>query len=227
MLFVHISKRLDTFRLNVNLTIEREITALVGPSGSGKTTLLHMIAGLMHPESGTIRFQEDIFYETGQKPLPSERRKIGYVFQDYALFPHKTVTQNLFYGTPKDQPWTDEEKNELIHRAHIQHLLDRYPASLSGGEKQRVALLRALFSRPRLLLLDEPFAALDTETKKAMRKIFLNVWSFQNLPTIIVTHDLHEAQLLAKRIITIRNGQIEQDERTDTSSSLSLQEAFR
>jgi len=227
VLFVNISKRLDTFRLNVNLTIEREITALVGPSGSGKTTLLHMIAGLMHPESGTIRFQEDIFYETDQKPLPSERRKIGYVFQDYALFPHKTVTQNLFYGTPKDQPWTDEEKNELIHRAHIEHLLDRYPASLSGGEKQRVALLRALFSRPRLLLLDEPFAALDTETKKAMQKIFLNIWSFQNLPTIIVTHDLHEAQLLAKRIITIRNGQIEQDERTDTSSSLNLQEAFR
>ncbi|PTQ56465.1 MAG: Molybdenum transport ATP-binding protein ModC [Candidatus Carbobacillus altaicus] len=214
MLYMNVIKQLDTLQLQVELTFYQEITALVGPSGSGKTTLLNMIAGLIHPERGMIRFQEQTFYETGKKPIPPEHRQIGYVFQDYALFPHKTVSQNLFYGTPKNEPWSDEEKNELINRAGIGHLLDRYPANLSGGEKQRVALLRALFSRPRLLLLDEPFAALDTDIKASMRRIFLNVWSYQHLPAVIVTHDLEEARLLAKRMIFIRNGQVERDEYT-------------
>lgn len=209
MLYVDINTQLAHFEMNIHFEMCNEIMVLVGPSGSGKTTILNCIAGLVHPDHGQILSNEHTFFETGEKPLPARDRQIGYLFQDYALFPHMTVEKNIWFGVKKNER---KESNEMIHQLlqvlGIEHLLQKYPHQISGGEKQRVALARALATQPSVLLLDEPLSALDTETRKQCQDELLRLHDMWKIPFIIVTHNLDEAERLGNRIIFLDQGQI-------------------
>ena len=205
MLTVRIQKKLADFHLDVNFSLNREIAALVGPSGSGKTTILNCIAGLVTPDEGWIQLGETFFYTSGKKPLPVQKRKVGYVFQDYALFPHMTVEQNIRYGRGSGEALKLEP---LLSAVGIGHLLGKYPHQLSGGQKQRVALVRALATEPDILLLDEPLSALDSDTRKECQDELLRLHDMWKIPFLLVTHDKEEAYKLADVILTIENGKL-------------------
>ena len=210
---LNISKRFGQFAAleGVNLEINRgELVALLGPSGSGKTTLLRVIAGLEFPDSGTIRFNgKDISDRTARE------RQVGFVSQHYALFRHMTVFENIAFGL-KVRPRSSRPSREKI-RAKVQELLrliqletlaQRYPSQLSGGQRQRVALARALAVEPSVLLLDEPFGALDPLTRAALQKEFAELSQRLNKTVIFVTHDVREALMLATRIGLMHEGQL-------------------
>ncbi|PIC82724.1 ATP-binding cassette domain-containing protein [Sporosarcina sp. P1] len=209
MLHVDIHQQLAHFEMNIHFEMCNEIMVLVGPSGSGKTTILNYIAGLTHPDHGLIVSNERIFFKTGEKPLPARDRQIGYLFQDYALFPHMTVEKNIWFGVKKNER---KNRNEMILQLlqvlGIKHLLQKYPHQISGGEKQRVALARALATQPSVLLLDEPLSALDKETRKQCQTELLRLHDMWKIPFIIVTHDLDEAEHLGDRIMYLERGQI-------------------
>lgn len=207
MLNVEISKKLQHFELDVQFSIENEIVVLFGPSGSGKTTILNNLAGLSHPDKGNIHLNDVTFYSPDKKTLPVQKRKIGYLFQDYALFPHMTVVKNIFYGVGKKQSKDYLEMIlSLIEELGIGHLLSKYPKQISGGEKQRVALTRALATEPQLLLLDEPFSALDNNTRLQCHDQLLTLHKKWNIPVLLVTHNLEEARKLGDRILFIEKG---------------------
>src|SRR5699024_8523742 len=205
MLTVHIEKQLSHFLLDVQFNIDNEIAVLFGPSGSGKTTILNCISGLVKISGGRIALNGRVLVENGKSLVPVQRRKIGYLFQDYALFPHKTVWENIAYGM-------NEERftRKLTEELKVGHLLDKYPHEISGGEKQRTALIRALATKPELLLLDEPFSALDEATKKRSWQQLLQMQSHWDIPVILVTHNEEEAEKLAHKIFRIDNGKIKQ-----------------
>ncbi|QRG69750.1 ABC transporter ATP-binding protein [Brevibacillus choshinensis] len=215
MLTVSIQKRLPDFLLDVSFSVQKEIVVLFGPSGSGKTTILNSIAGLIHPDAGRITLGEQTFYEQGDKPLPVQKRKIGYVFQDYALFPHLTVAQNIRYGL---KPGHGLGLETLLNTVGIDHLLEKYPHQLSGGQKQRVALVRALATEPDILLLDEPLSALDADTRRQCQDELLRLHAMWSIPFLLVTHDRHEAEKLADVILNIEDGRIKES-RAATSIS--------
>lgn len=207
MLKVNIQKRLQHFELDVEFSVKDEIVVLFGPSGSGKTTILNNVAGLSHPDRGRIEINGNTFFEKGKKPLPVQKRNIGYLFQDYALFPHMTVEKNIYYGVNKQQSNEHPETiQSLINELGIQHLLSKYPKQISGGEKQRVALSRALATEPQLLLLDEPFSALDNKTRLQCHEQLLALHQKWKIPVLLVTHNLEEAQKLGNRILFIEKG---------------------
>ncbi|MGN7403388.1 ATP-binding cassette domain-containing protein [Cytobacillus praedii] len=207
MLVVEIQKRLHHFELDVHFSVGNEIVVLFGPSGSGKTTILNNVSGLSHPEQGTIQLGDVTYFSKGKKPIPVQRRKIGYLFQDYALFPHMTVEKNILYGVNKQQSKGHTEViSSLIEELGIEHLLSKYPKQISGGEKQRVALTRALATEPRLLLLDEPFSALDSKTRIQCHEQLLTLHKKWNIPILLVTHNLEEAQKLGDRILFMEKG---------------------
>jgi sulfate transport system ATP-binding protein len=200
---------------NLNLDIASgELVALLGPSGSGKTTLLRIIAGLefSEPGSGRIKFHgEDV------TDLPAGKRGVGFVFQHYALFRHMTVAQNIAFGLTV-QPRRERQSKEAI-AARVQELLkliqlpdlgNRYPAQLSGGQRQRVALARALAVQPKVLLLDEPFGALDAQVRKDLRRWLRHFQREIGVTTIFVTHDQEEALELADEVVVMNNAKIEQ-----------------
>ena len=211
----HVSKSFSTYPAldDVSLTVRNgEFVALLGPSGSGKTTLLRILAGLEEPERGTIRFGErDV---TADKPAS---RGIGFVFQHYALFGHMTVAKNIAFGLevmkrgarPARQA-IDARVNELLELVQLRGLGARYPSQLSGGQRQRVALARALARNPRLLLLDEPFGALDAKVRRELRDALRQIHDELGLTSIFVTHDHEEAFTLADRVAILNRGQIEQ-----------------
>src|SRR5699024_3093901 len=148
MLKIDIEKQLSHFNLNIKMTIDNQRLVLFGPSGSGKTTLLNCIVGITIPDTGDISLNDRVFYSKTKKiNLPIQKRNVGYLFQDYALFPHLTVRKNIYYNM-KDEAMV----KKLMEIVKIEHLLDKFPGQISGGEKQRVALIRALATRPRLLL---------------------------------------------------------------------------
>jgi sulfate/thiosulfate transport system ATP-binding protein len=190
----------------------REFLALLGPSGSGKTTLLRIMAGLEFAEQGAVRFDgEDI------TALSVAERGVGFVFQHYALFKHMTIADNIAFGLSVRKRATRPPRSAIA--AKVSELLDlvqlgglgkRYPAQLSGGQRQRVALARALAVEPRLLLLDEPFGALDAKVRKELRRWLRDLHSRMGLTSIFVTHDQDEALELADRVVVMSNGQIEQ-----------------
>jgi sulfate transport system ATP-binding protein len=198
---------------DVSLDIQPgELVALLGPSGSGKTTLLRIIAGLNSPDRGCVYFD-------GQDAtnLPVQDRRVGFVFQNYALFKHMTVADNIAYGLDV-RPRRSRPSRETI-AARVEDLLSfvqlgglgkRYPAQLSGGQRQRVALARALAIEPRMLLLDEPFGALDARVRKELRRWLREVHKETGLTTVFVTHDQDEAMELADRVVVLNEGQIEQ-----------------
>lgn len=189
-----------------------EFLALLGPSGSGKTTLLRVIAGLEQPDSGAVRFQgEDLLAQ------PVRERRIGFVFQHYALFRHMTAAQNVAFGLnakpAKQRPSRSEIRkrvSDLLHLVQLGGLENRYPSQLSGGQRQRVALARALAIEPRILLLDEPFGALDAKVRRELRRWLRDLHERTGLTTIFVTHDQEEALDLADRIALLRDGALEQ-----------------
>jgi sulfate transport system ATP-binding protein len=185
------------------------LTALLGPSGSGKTTLLRMIAGLDVPDSGTIRLGDrDVTH------VPPQHRGIGFVFQHYAPFKHMTVWDNVAFGlTIRHRPKTEIQSrvSELLTLVQIAHLADRYPAQLSGGQRQRMALARALAVEPSVLLLDEPFGALDARVRKELRVWLRRLHDETHVTTVFVTHDQEEAMDVSDHIVVMDHGRIEQE----------------
>jgi molybdate transport system ATP-binding protein len=188
---------LRSFELTLALEVERTI-ALVGPSGAGKTSALRVVAGLVRPARGHVCFDGEDWTR-----LPPERRRVGLVFQDYALFPHLDVLGNVAYGGRARAP-------QLLERLGIGHLAAARPAQLSGGERQRVALARALARDPQVLLLDEPLAALDTHTKAQVRHELSELLRELRLPTLLVTHDYEDAAALADEVGVLVDGTLRQ-----------------
>jgi sulfate/thiosulfate transport system ATP-binding protein len=197
----------------VDLHIESgELIALLGPSGSGKTTLLRALAGLEPIDAGSIHFGA-----TDATHLSVQARRVGFVFQHYALFKHMTVADNIAFGlsvrTGGDKPNRATQRqraNELLDLVQLSGLGHRYPAQLSGGQKQRVALARALAIEPRVLLLDEPFGALDAKVRKDLRRWLRQLHDQTGVTTVFVTHDQEEALELADRVVVMNRGRIEQ-----------------
>ena len=190
-----------------------QMVALLGPSGSGKTTLLRIIAGLEHQTSGHIRF-----HGTDVSRLHARDRKVGFVFQHYALFRHMTVFDNIAFGLTvlprRERPNAAAIKakvTKLLEMVQLAHLADRFPAQLSGGQKQRVALARALAVEPQILLLDEPFGALDAQVRKELRRWLRQLHEELKFTSVFVTHDQEEALTMSDRIVVMRDGKIEQD----------------
>ncbi len=197
----------------VNLEIaDGELLALLGPSGSGKTTLLRAIAGLEFPDAGQVLFHDqDVTFAS------AAARRVGFVFQQYALFKHMTVAKNIAFGLDvrkgKDKPSKAEitkRVDDLLRLVELEGLGQRYPSQLSGGQRQRVALSRALAVQPSVLLLDEPFGALDATVRKSLRKELRRVHDATGVTTIFVTHDQEEALDLADRVAILNQGRIEQ-----------------
>ncbi len=192
-----------------------EIVALLGPSGSGKTTLLRAIAGLDHPDSGRIVLDDQVFYDSaGGAEVPAERRNLGLVFQSYALWPHRTVQDNVAYGLKLRKVPADEIRRKVeavLGQIGLEGLAGRYPHQLSGGQQQRVALARALVYDPRLILLDEPLSNLDAKLREEARIWLRDLIQRLHISAVMVTHDQAEALAVADRILLLDQGRIEQD----------------
>ncbi|MGP1411547.1 MAG: ATP-binding cassette domain-containing protein [Peptoanaerobacter stomatis] len=209
LLDVNIQKKLNFFDLDVSFSLSKGLLAIQGLSGSGKTTTLDCISGLKIPDKGYIKLNGRYLYSSEDKiNLPIRKRKVGYVFQSYALFPNMTVKNNIFFGINKKDNIAKEYALNLANNLNIIHLLDRYPSDISGGEKQRVALARALAVKPEILLLDEPFSALDEDLKERLYEDFLSFKEKENIPMILITHNKYEAQKLADTIIHFESGNI-------------------
>lgn len=208
MLEVSIEKRLSHYDLKVDFTVDDEILVLFGPSGSGKTTILNTIAGLMQPDEGSIKLEGKSFFQGKKESLAVQARNVGVLFQDYALFPHMTIGQNIRYGMKRKDEEHTFVVDQLMQVLGIQHLLAKYPHQISGGEKQRAALARALATEPSILLLDEPLSALDKQTRIECQDELIRLHDMWKIPFIIVTHDLEEAEKLGDRILFLDRGNI-------------------
>jgi sulfate/thiosulfate transport system ATP-binding protein len=212
----HLTKRYGAFRAldDVSFTVRQgELLALLGPSGGGKTTLLRIIAGLERPDEGSVLFDGDDAIRRDPRD-----RGVGFVFQHYALFRHMTVFENVAFGLrvrPRAQRPEEAEirrrVNELLSLVQLDYLGSRYPSQLSGGQRQRVALARALAVEPKVLLLDEPFGALDAKVRQELRRWLRRLHAEIHLTSVFVTHDQEEALELANRVVIINEGRIEQD----------------
>jgi sulfate transport system ATP-binding protein len=206
-----VTKRFGDFTALEDVSVEVEsgsLTALLGPSGSGKSTLLRVIAGLEQPDSGSVLIEGENM--TGLAP---QKRGVGFVFQHYAAFKHMTVWKNVAFGLQIRRRPTAEVKarvEELLDLVQLSGFADRYPAQLSGGQRQRMALARALAVEPKVLLLDEPFGALDARVRKELRAWLRRLHDEVHVTTIFVTHDQEEAMDIADRIVLMNNGRVEQ-----------------
>ncbi|KUO78253.1 MAG: ABC transporter [Desulfosporosinus sp. BRH_c37] len=212
MLKAHFKKKLPTFELEADISLSNGILALVGPSGAGKTTILQCLAGLQTPSWGEINIHgKNVFSSQHGTDVPIRNRRIGYVFQDYALFPNMTVEKNVMYGKPKKGSVPNKVLTaaNVLEMLKIEHLRNRYPNQISGGEKQRVALARALMTEPELLLLDEPLSALDQDTRSTLQQELLKLQAQWQIPFILVTHDPQEAEMLGDQIIKLDRGKQE------------------
>ncbi len=203
------NKDAKDFSLDVSFSASDGITVLMGASGAGKTTILRLIAGILTPDEGFIKLNEHTFFDSNEKiNLTIQARNVGFVFQDYALFPHLTARQNIAYGI-KDKTEKNETAREMLALFHIEHIGERTPNEMSGGEQQRVALARALASNPKIVLLDEPLSAVDVETRTKLLDEIEEAQRRTKIPFIYVTHNEKEAERLEKNRIVLRNGRIE------------------
>lgn len=211
VLSIHIEREMLTSEgknlLKVDLEIaENELLCLFGHSGAGKTTLLRILAGLFNPDRGFISFNGQVWYDSAKKiNLSPQQRNVGYMFQDYALFPNMTVRKNIEFA---QRTRNAEEVDTLLSHFGLEALQKQYPAKLSGGQKQRVALARALAAKPNLLLLDEPLSALDYEMRLNLQEEILKAHELLNSVTLLVSHDKDEVSKLATSVILLRNGAI-------------------
>ncbi len=196
---------------SLSLKVEQgEIVCLLGASGCGKTTLLKAIAGLLPLSSGSISLRHQTL-DDGRDWLPPEQRNIGMIFQDYALFPHLTVAENVGFGLTDVKPnERDDKVNEMLHLVHLQDFAQRYPHQLSGGQQQRVAIARSLAYKPDLLLLDEPFSNIDTQVRHELIAEIRRLFKQQGVTAIFVTHSREEAFAFADKMAVMNHGVIEQ-----------------
>lgn len=218
---IDIEKTLPGFSLNINLNCSQGITGILGASGSGKSMLLNCIAGLIKPDKGIISLDGKTFFDSAKKiDLSPQKRKTGILFQNYALFPHMTIKDNIAFGLEGlDKEEKSARVNQLLDRFHIADFGNRYPSQISGGQQQRVALARALAVEPNILLLDEPFSALDQHLKQALMKDMLETLNEFNGYALFVTHNMEEAFRMCEQLVVINSGHIE--------ASGSKQEIFR
>lgn len=211
MLEISLKKKLEGIEIGVELRLEEELLVLFGPSGAGKTMILKMISGIAAPDEGRVSAGGEVLFDSAKGvDLPVRQRKVGYLFQDYALFPHMTVEENIAYGIEGSKAFAKEKVGELLSVMRLTGLEKRFPHELSGGQKQRTALARTLAASPRVLLLDEPFSALDYQVREKLRADLANIHRLFPITTVLVTHDLEEAFMLGKKIAVINNGAIEQ-----------------
>ena len=207
----HITKSFGDFTALDDVSMEipsGSLTALLGPSGSGKSTLLRVIAGLERPDAGSVEIDG-----RDATALPPQRRGVGFVFQHYAAFKHMTVRENVAFGLKVARRPKAEIRarvDELLELVQLPGLADRYPAQLSGGQRQRMALARSLAVQPSVLLLDEPFGALDARVRKELRAWLRHLHDEVHVTTVFVTHDQEEAMEVADRIVVMNHGRIEQ-----------------
>jgi len=216
MLNVSLHHDLGNFRLAVDFQVPLGLIVLFGPSGAGKSLTLRSIAGLLHPKQGYIAVDGHVLFESlAGIDLPPQERRVGYVPQHYALFPHLTVAENVLFALPKRSRWTRWRKIQASQQARVTELLAaleleglerRYPSTLSGGQQQRVALARALAAEPRLLLLDEPFNALDAAVRERLRDKLRQFQQHFAIPIVLVTHDHAEVQQLADTVVVLQQG---------------------
>ena len=208
MLYIDVKKQLGTLSLEANLDIPSQgVTALFGLSGSGKSSFINLVSGLINPDEGVISLNDrELFNSAENVCVPINQRNIGYVFQDARLFPHYTVNGNLRYGMKNT---SKDEFNYIVELLGIGHLLKRYPITLSGGEKQRVAIGRALLTDPEILLMDEPLSALDLPRKRELMNYLERLSKEINIPILYVTHSLDELLRLAERVVLLTNGKVE------------------
>ncbi|HHW86729.1 MAG TPA: ABC transporter ATP-binding protein [Chloroflexi bacterium] len=210
MLSIQLHKRLSSFDLSLDLSAPPGVTALFGPSGAGKSMTLTCIAGLAKPDAGRIALDGLTFFDSAARiDLPPQRRRIGYVMQDYLLFPHLTVGENVAFGLSRlSRLERQRTVTAMLERVGLAGYAHRRPDELSGGQQQRVALARALVTQPRALLLDEPFSALDAPTRALLRRDLLDLQRSLQLPVIFITHDFGEAYLLADQLAVLVEGRL-------------------
>lgn len=214
-IYFKIRKKLDHFTVDVEYGFEQGTLVIQGESGAGKTTVLNCISGLKSPDEGEIRIHDRVLFDQNTCIKVKDRR-IGYLFQNYALFPNMNVQKNVLYGLKNKKEYRDRsQRKELIEYAEyimetfgILHLKKQFPPCISGGEKQRVALARAIVTKPSLLLLDEPFSALDAKTKELIYDEFFNFKEKFGIPTILITHDPRESQMFADQKIMMKKGEV-------------------
>ncbi len=218
MLEVRVKKKMPEFSLDVAFSINQEILAILGPSGSGKTMTLHCIAGLITPDEGYIKLNDRVLFDSSDGiNLPPQIRKTGFVFQNYALFHHLTVEQNIAYGIRHlPQREVKERVTQLLDKMNIKRLGHRFPRQLSAGQQQRVAVARALAPEPEVLLLDEPFSALDSMVKERLQLELQSLQQFYKGNMLFVTHDLAEGYKLSSKIAIYDNGHIVQCDKKET-----------
>ncbi|MBT2767379.1 ATP-binding cassette domain-containing protein [Stenotrophomonas sp. ISL-67] len=202
------------FTLDVQLQCSQRQVVLFGPSGAGKSLTLKAIAGLLRPHGGHVRLGGATLFDAAQGVhLPPQQRRLGYVFQDYALFPHLTVRQNIAFGLHRS--WlnpgrraTDPEVERWMAALRIEHLAQMLPAQLSGGQRQRTALARALVTRPQALLLDEPFAALDHALRNHLRQELLSVLEATDIPLLLISHDPVDVAMFGHQVVELADGRV-------------------
>lgn len=197
--------------IDVGFDVPPGVTVLFGPSGAGKSRTLACIAGLVRPHRGRIALGDDVWFDGGRhEELAIHERRVAYVFQSLALFPHMTARENVVYGISRELP--AEERRalamEMLARMRVPALADRLPRTFSGGEAQRVAIARAFAMRPRAVLLDEPFSALDAGVKSDLLREMAEQLRAQRVPTILVTHQPEDAEILGDRVVFIEKGRI-------------------
>lgn len=208
MLDINVTKLVGQMHLEIDICLPSQgVTVLFGLSGSGKTSLIQLISGLSKPDTGRIYLNGNTLVDVEKRKfLPVNKRKIGYVFQDARLFPHYRVLGNLSYGMRKKDA---KELDKIVDLLGIGHLLKRYPVTLSGGEKQRVAIGRALLSSPEILLMDEPLSALDLPRKRELLDYLAKLAKKICIPILYVTHSIDEMLTLADRVVLLKNGKVE------------------
>ncbi|MCP3900979.1 MAG: ABC transporter ATP-binding protein [Desulfobacteraceae bacterium] len=208
MINIDAVKCFKSYEIRFDFKSDSNRIVLFGPSGSGKTTILKMIAGFFHPDGGNIRINGETLYSSNENIIvPAHKRNIGYLPQEYTLFPNMSVRANILYGVKAKKLDMDEQYFQMIiNKIDIAHCLDRMPDTLSGGQQQRVALARILLIKPRMLLLDEPFSALDQPIRESLRDLVIDISDETGIPTIFVTHDIKDAYIFGKDIVVIDNG---------------------
>ncbi|HYA42601.1 MAG TPA: ATP-binding cassette domain-containing protein [Syntrophobacteraceae bacterium] len=215
---VDVEKRLASrgrsFTLKAAFSSQEEFVVLFGPSGSGKTLTLQSVAGLVKPDAGRIFLNGRVLFDSKARiDIPSRDRAVGCLFQDYALFPHLSVADNIGFGLKKDRLWPLSRQDrrrieEFLELFEISNLRNSFPMDLSGGQKQRVALARALIPKPCLLLLDEPFSALDTLLRDRLRKELVRIQAAFDVPVIMITHDPEDLRAIAGTLVIYDTGRV-------------------